>query len=571
MASTDDQRIADIRAELSRRVSPSVILNDEEVRNLAADNAKRKAEIEAELASRRGPSMVPQDTLRNQLDYGARGVPFIKEGVAAIKAPFSDKTYSELRGEEYALEQGYGSAFPAKATATTLATQIPLFLATRGKTTQLNNALRARAGYAPVGVNSASTAGIQGAVFGAGNAQGPYDSTLANRAQNTLISGTLASGITAGANKVLPVLSDSAKVLLNQKIPLTVGQSFGRGMKAFEDKMTTLPFFGSGVANARNRSILGFNTAALDDALKSVDEVIPKNLKNNTQAAYDWATNKLSGMYDKFYPKITISNQQPFRDGIEEVIDFADESAGKGASRIINKILKPYNKVKGKYPELSGNDIKTIKNKISEAVSKIGNNTEEARAKQAALKAMQGKLFGQISPQNPNMEFALRNIDAAYKKMVPIDYAVVNASATKQGVFSPAQLIRGMKRNDQSVRKRMTGAGRYDDFQPVATAGSDVLPASIGDSGTAGRLLPFFMGGGALSLGADPAKTGMTLGAYLTLAAAARAGSTGPGQALLRNALQTPGAVTRGMSPYLSGEYSDDIPLDMRTLLGPRR
>lgn len=568
MASTDDQRIADIRAELSRRVSPSVILNDEEVRNLAADNAKRKAEIEAELASRRGPSMVPQDTLRNQLDYGARSIPFIKEGVAAIKAPFSDQTYSELRGEEYALEQGYGSAFPAKATATTLATQIPLFLATRGKTTQLNNAMRARAGLAPVGVNSASTAGIQGLAFGAGNAQGPYDSTLANRAQNTLISGALASTITGGANKALPVLSDSAKVLLNQKIPLTVGQSFGKGVKAFEDKMSSLPFFGAGVANARNRSVLGFNTAALDDALKSVDEVIPKNLKNNTQAAYDWATNKLSGMYDEFYPKVTIFNQQPFRDGIEEVIDFADESAGKGANRIINKILKPYNKVKGKYPELSGNDIKTIKNKISEAVSKIGNNTEEARAKQAALKAMQGKLFGQISPQNPNMEFALRNIDAAYKKMVPIDYAVVNASATKQGVFSPAQLIRGMRRNDQSARKRKTGAGRYDDFQPVATAGSDVLPASIGDSGTAGRLLPSLgLIGGGYGLSSDPAKTGMGLGAYLALATAARAGSTGPGQALLRNALQTPGAVTRGMSPYLGGELSDN----MSILLGPRR
>ena len=568
MASTDDQqRIADIRAELSRRVSPSVILSDKKTREIAADNARRKAEIEAELASRRGPSMVPQDTLMNQLDYGARGVPFIKEGVAAIKAPFSDKTYSELRGEEYALEEGYRSAFPGKATATTLATQIPLFLATRGKTTQLNNAMRARAGLAPVGVNSASTAGIQGAVFGAGNAQGPYDSTLANRAQNTLMSGALASTITAGANKALPVLSDSAKVLLDKKIPLTVGQSFGRGMKAFEDKMSSLPFFGSGVANARNRSVLGFNTAALDDALKSVDEVIPKNLKNNTQEAYIWATNKISGMYDKFYPKIKLTDQQPFRNNIKEVIELADDNAGKGASRIINSILKPYNKVKGKYPELSGEDIKKIKNAISKKIRNIKSNTDEGRAKKSTLAAMQAALFKEIPKQNPNMAFALRNIDTAYRKMVPIDYAML-AAKNKEGVFNPNQLINAMARNDRSVRKRALSTMQYDDFQPVVQAAGQRLPASIGDSGTAGRLLPSLgLIGGGYGLSSDPAKTAGTLGGYLALAAAARAGSTPLLQKALRTGFRAPGAVTRGMSPYLGGEYSDD----MNTLLGPRR
>lgn len=552
-----------LKAEKARREAEknkSVILTDAEVAALKAEQEKRIREA-------RGPSMEPQDTLMNQLDYGARGVPFIKEGVAAIKAPFSDKTYSELRGEEYALEEGYRSAFPGKATATTLGTQIPLFLATRGKTTQLNNAMRARAGLAPVGVNSASTAGIQGAVFGAGNAQGPYDSTLANRAQNTLMSGALASGITAGANKALPVLSDSAKVLLNQKIPLTVGQSFGRGMKAFEDKMASLPFFGAGVANARNRSVLGFNTAALNDALKSVNLQIPGNLKNNTQEAYIWATNKISGMYDKFYPKIKLTDQQPFRNNIKEVIELADDSAGKGASRIINSILKPYNKVKGKYPELSGEDIKKIKNAISKKIRNIKSNTDEGRAKKSTLAAMQAALFKEIPKQNPNMAFALRNIDTAYRKMVPIDYAML-AAKNKEGVFNPNQLINAMARNDRSVRKRALSTMQYDDFQPVVQAAGQRLPASIGDSGTAGRLLPSLgLLGGGYSLANDPAKTAMGLGGYLALASAARAGSTPLLQQALRTGLQAPGAVTRGMSPYLGGEYSDD----MNTLLGPRR
>ena len=124
-----------------------------------------------------------------------------------------------------------------------------------------------------------------------------------------------------------------------------------------------------------------------------------------------------------------------------------------------------------------------------------------------------------------------------------------------------------MARNDQSVRKRALSTMQYDDFQPVVQAAGQRLPSIIGDSGTAARSIPFLMGGGALSLGADPAKTAGTLGAYLTLAAAARGGSTELGQTLFRNAVRAYGATPRAMSPYLGGELSDD----MSTLLGPRR
>lgn len=131
-----------------------------------------------------------------------------------------------------------------------------------------------------------------------------------------------------------------------------------------------------------------------------------------------------------------------------------------------------------------------------------------------------------LSRNNPaQLAKELANADAAYAKYVRLRNAGV-AAANNEGVFTPSQLMGAVKKADNSVGKGAMATGDAL-MQDIATAGQNVLPNKIPDSGTAGRLGLGILAGGGLGYLNPVALAGGALaaGAY-----------TRPGQAVIRQA-----------------------------------
>ena len=81
-----------------------------------------------------------------------------------------------------------------------------------------------------------------------------------------------------------------------------------------------------------------------------------------------------------------------------------------------------------------------------------------------------------------------------------------NKSVTSE-LFTPGQLASTVRQADASVRHRANAAGNAL-MQDLAGAGQGCLATMFRDSGTAGRMLPFLTGAGAV---ASPVATGIGL------------------------------------------------------------
>lgn len=87
-------------------------------------------------------------------------------------------------------------------------------------------------------------------------------------------------------------------------------------------------------------------------------------------------------------------------------------------------------------------------------------------------------------------------------------------------------------------------------MQDLATAGREVLPSTVPDSGTAGRLLPWLIGGGSVMGTQSDDPTLQTLGALGLIASGAY---TRPGQALMTHAMTSRPEAVRQLGALLGG------------------
>jgi hypothetical protein len=98
---------------------------------------------------------------------------------------------------------------------------------------------------------------------------------------------------------------------------------------------------------------------------------------------------------------------------------------------------------------------------------------------------LRGSFNDLIARQNPNEADTLNNINEGWANFVRVRQAGAGAT-TKEGIFTPAQLA-------NAVRSKATTQGQYATghalMQDLASAGKEVLPSTIPDSGTTERLL----------------------------------------------------------------------------------
>lgn len=333
----------------------------------------------------------------------------------------------------------------------------------------------------------------------------------------------VAGGLLGGplaARGVAPTLAADQRALANAGVSqMTPGQLQGGLLKSIEDKATSWPILGEFIKNARGRSVEGFNRAVGNQALEPIGERLPSGVAAGHETIAE-VERRLGGAYDRLIPEIHFVPDYEFAQDMARIRTDArsmPHSTARQFQRIINDRLHPDRWVEQQLlaPEVSnpgnlpamtappssiwglqGRDFKRIEGELTNLAGKYTKSSDAGQQQLGeALTDVVRAMRNNIERVNPDISDELRRINtgwAIYSRMRDAG----SRRATSQGVFTPNDLLNAVKRGDRSVGK---GAFARGDalMQDFAEIGQRVLPNTVPDSGTTGRLLMAGMAGGS--------------------------------------------------------------------------
>lgn len=359
-----------------------------------------------------------------------------------------------------------------------------------------------------------------------------------------------------------PQVSSDAQALLAKGIRLTPGQIMGGGWQGAEDKIASIPVVGSFVSNSQRQATEDFNRTVLNSALQPIGATLRAGAPVGRKGI-DAVASKIGDVYDFVLPKMTGQLDTPFATDLQSI---ANSAVGQGSAQ--STIDRLGNVIKAQLMEkadpngaFSGDTLKGIQSEIGRLSSKYsGSDSADDRDLGGLLQDVHGAFRDMLARNNPQYIDQLNSADAAWAQYARIRRAA-SAIGAKDGVFSGSQYANAVRASDQSVGKGAYAKGQAF-MQDLSDPAKNILPSTVPDSGTAGRL----MMGTALAGGHLVApQAALPLSALTAL-------YTRPGQALARAALaQRPlalraaGSAVGNMNPIFPA-----IPLaSLSSLLAP--
>lgn len=351
------------------------------------------------------------------------------------------------------------------------------------------------------------TKGLQGAMGGVDGLLMSRSDTTGGLIKDAAIGAGAAlagKGLVKGVGRLLSpdAIDDAAGSLYKRGLKhLTPGQAIGGWAKGLEDALTSIPFVGDFISNARVRGIEDFNSIVVADVLEPLGKLIPKNIPKFGRQAVQYVQKTLNDQYDALLPKLSLVNDNIFGLQLSKI-----PTKYNGMSRVdmqtLNAIIK--NRIPPKlYTEgLTGRQYKFLESDLRKlATSKAQSNQMELAS---AINDMADEVDGLLIRSNPKYANELIPIKKSYAKLTELEKAAGSTGA-ERGVFTPAQYLSSIKSSDKSIRKRQFAGGTRAN-QKLAEDAKEVLPSKIPDSGTAKRaaaanLLGFFGGPAAATVG----------------------------------------------------------------------
>lgn len=359
------------------------------------------------------------------------------------------------------------------------------------------------------------------------------------------------------ARAISPTVNPQVALLQREGVTPTIGQIMGGGFKTAEEKLTSVPLFGSAVASGQRRANEQLNQAAWNRALAPLNEQLPKGVVGREAAqfvgdrvgqAYDTALNAVGPIaIDR--QLVSALNAVKATSGLKPNV--ADELRGLIQANVLDRAKNGY-----LVPEDLKGAVSELGRKASGYISDPAfDNRELGQALQKAHDALRDAVARQ-APKNAAND--LRAADTAYANLLRSQRAAGSVAA-ENGIFSPAQLQNAVRALDPTKSRFAKGTSLMQD---LSDAGRSVLAQKTPDSGTAGRAMavgvPAFLAGSAatinpwLALGAVPALAYTATGQRaLSNLLTSRQGA---GYGLLSDAarrLAVPGGVA--LSPALQG------------------
>ena len=397
---------------------------------------------------------------------------FGDEVEAFTRSIVEDVDYEESLQQIRSELETFREESPIAAYGTEIATSIPSVLA-------------GGAGLARLGVTGVGKIGaLESAVYGAGVGE-----DAESRAKGAIIGAVTGGAASKAADKLLPKKSETAKKLQAKGIPLTPGQSLRDSgtigsdlISALEDLSTSYPGAGAPIQAKRLETLIETNKVILDEAVKPLGIKIPKNLSNKEVYAHveDVVDKKYENVLNKLSLSDTSNLETKLLDLVEESV--LDPTEQARVLRIIDKNLTD----KIKDGTLKGRDLKnaqTVLRQKAESFEKKGGFEGEVGQ---VLRQTKKILEDEINLQNTN-SVELKKVNEVYRNMIPINDAMQQA-VIQEGVFTPAQLLRAIRKADRTKRKKQVLKGEAP-LQETATQAQRVLGSSYPESGTASRLL----------------------------------------------------------------------------------
>lgn len=323
---------------------------------------------------------------------------------------------------------------------------------------------------------------------------------------------------------VAPRITESAQKLREAGVRnLTPGQAFGGIPQRIEQAAESIPLVGDVIASARTQNIEQFSNAVINQSLKNINKSLPADISGNE--AIKFAEKEIGKAYDKLVPKLSVSqgtmvsfateNPMPLVANINTIVSQAAENLDDAGAAQLAKIVENNLLKKFKNNKLSGNALKGAESSIGTYAVKFKKSLDpNQNVIGDALFDVQLALRQAVEEANPKFRNELQKINSAFADFTRVQRAAASAGS-REGVFTPAQLMSAAKAGDITKRKGAFARGEAR-MQDIAQAGQQVLGSKIPDSGT-----PYRLGVGAAGLtglGAlDPLTATLgaaTLGAY---------------------------------------------------------
>lgn len=486
------------------------------------------------------------------------GVSGLPQAVRDVAGDFSPLTHEAVGAKAlwdsaaYALKQKFGIPLTPQEQAAKAANDALLEVSTPAKT---GNAVASLA-TAPIaeGVLAAGPLAsalpkvpilgpaIAGALYGGTTAEATGGDT------NTGVGlGGLIGGATGLAGKLVQPIVQSPVVqrLTSAGVIPTVGRAAGGLARDIEEKLQSLPVVGNMISRAAGRSITDLNTAALNKAVSPVGGKVTQVGNEGVASAKE----VVGDAYDKVLGNVTVKYDQALQDGLDAAKNSTTIPLSDDAANAYDKIVKrevldrlkpglelPASQVK---KEVSGgltNAINTYRKSLNPQDHAIAEALTNAR------NAVRDLFIRNAGPESAP---AIAQADRAYSMLTDVKKAA-KAAEGRGGVFTPRQLQKATKDNSP--------------IKPLANAAQEVLPASVPDSGTAGRgLLAMALLSGGAAGGAEASHRYLGTPQYLTALALAPLLYSRPGTRYLLGDYPGQAALAQqigALSPYSAAALS---------------
>lgn len=282
-------------------------------------------------------------------------------------------------------------------------------------------------------------------------------------------------------------IDPAVKLLRDEKVETSLGQTLGGWANVAEQKATSVPILGDFIANARNRGVESFNTAAANRAVAPVGGKVAgaghetvKEAGDILSAAYNKAADDVGHI--NFATPQTVGKLAELEDMVRQGFtpDMAKKFEGI-ADRFVAKRLSPNGSIVGA-------DLKKVDSDLGKiAADWRASSLASEREFGDAVRQLQQVVRDGMADASPAYKAAKDAADEGWRSLKTVRKAAGSAgAANNEGVFSPAQLMSAIKAGDRSLDKRATAEGAAW-MQDLASAGQR-LGTKIADSGTAGRL-----------------------------------------------------------------------------------
>jgi hypothetical protein len=394
----------------------------------------------------------------------------------------------------------------------------------------------------------ATYGGIQGATT-TGTPEGALLGSVAG-----VSGGMLGRGAARTAGRALRgVTNPAVRYLADQGVNLTVGQTVGGSgfvgptFKAIEQRLSGLPVVGSAIGRRYREGLEGFNrlgnaeaVAPLADQTNPLNITIPEvgergveALRQANSAGYANAVGGRFATADPTYDA-AFNNARTMASAIP--------NTGPAVADELDAVVPGYfaaGSISGDNGRAAVSELRALRR--ARMNDPLGNRTGNA------IRQAENAVTDLFERQSPGFTGDLAAANSVNGNVKTIETAVRNAGRN-DGLYSPAQLDRAAQQS--AARYGNNAATTQRPFFDLARAGQAVLPNTIPDSGTAGRLatlaLPAALtgaGAGAGYAGGDASTgtySGLALGALLTAG-----GSRGAQRLATRALLNRPDALIR--------------------------